>query len=161
MTIKYKVSYLSDGTKVKITSKLYNQFKQWKMQGIHIPMRFKNELKIQDNDWLNSYRQYYRHNTSLDLFKEKNIIFESILKVKNESIERIAIRRELIVIVLNALDKCTKAQKRRFIKHFAYCMSYEAIAKQENCTKRAVEKSIKAAEQMLINCEQLLWRVHD
>ncbi len=154
MTIKYKVSYLSNGTKVKITGELFNQLKQWEMQSIHIPTRFKNELKIQDNDWLNSNRQYYRNNASLDLLIEKNVMFESNLGRKAVSIERIVFCRELIAIVFNILGNCTLTQKRRFIKYYICGFSYKEIAEHEHVSRWAVQRSVKKAVQMLTNCEQ-------
>ena len=150
--IQYKASYLSDGTKVKITHELFNQLKQWEMQSIHIPIRFKNELKIQDNDWLNSNRRYYRHNTSLELLKEKNVVFKCVFSDTAVSVENIA-RRKIIATIFNILDNCTQTQKRRFLKHFMCEMSYTEIAKQENCTKQSINEAIHAVERILTKCE--------
>jgi RNA polymerase sigma factor (sigma-70 family) len=156
MTIKYKVSYLSDGTKVKITEELFNNLKMWESQGYKIEDKFKDELKKQDDVWLNSYRQYYRKSSSLEAETEKENPNQSILIDTSQSIEDIVMQNERDQIIYSILDECTETQKRRFIKYYYLHLSYSAIAKQEGCTKRAVGNSIKSAEQMLINSGNLI-----
>ncbi len=150
MTIKYKISYLSDGTKVKITEELFNNLKTWEAQGYEIEERFIDELKKQDDVWLNSHRQYYRNSSSLEAETERENPNRAILLDPNQNVENIIMQNEREHIIHSIIDGCTETQKRRFIKYYYLHLSYSTIAKQENCTKRAVGNSIKAAEQMLI-----------
>lgn len=156
MTIKYKTSYLSNGTKVKITEELFNNLKVWEAQGYEIEDKFKDELKKQDDVWLNSHRQYYRNSSSLDAEAEKENPNQSILLDISQNVENIVLQNEREQIIYSILDECTETQKRRFIKYYYLHLSYSAIAKQEGCTKRAVGNSIKSAEQMLIKSGNLL-----
>ena len=156
MTIKYKVSYLSDGTKVKITEELFINLKMWEAQGYKIEDKFKDELKKQDDVWLNSHRQYYRKSSSLEAESEKENPNQSILIDSSQNIEDIVMQNERDQIIHSILDECTETQKRRFIKYYYLHLSYSAIAKQEGCTKRAVGNSVKSAEQKLINSGNLI-----
>ena len=149
MNIKY--SYLSDGTKVKITNELFRQLKRWEMVDIGISARFLDELKKQDNDWLNSYRNYYLFFKSLEA--EKDGMYEYYLDNGYIPVEKNVDYKERIRIILNFLEFCSVKQRRRFIKHFFYGMSYEEIAKQEAVSKWSVRESIKRAMNMLTFCE--------
>jgi len=105
MTIKYKVSYLSDGTKVKITEELFNNLKVWEAQGYEIEDKFKDELKKQDDVWLNSHRQYYRNSSSLDAETEKENPNQSILLDTSQYVENIVLqneREQIIYSIKNA-----------------------------------------------------------
>ena len=155
MTIKYKTSYLADGTKVKITKELFNKLKAWEVQGEEIEDKFKDELKKQDDMWLNSHRQYYRKSVSLEAETEKDNPNQSILLDAGQDVENIVMQNEREQIIYSILDECTETQKRRFIKYYYLHLSYSAIAQQEGCTKRAVGNSIKSAEQMLIKSGNL------
>jgi len=58
----YKISYLSNGNKVKITNTLFYQLKNWEVENILLQDKFIAELKSQDNEWINSNCNYYRYN---------------------------------------------------------------------------------------------------
>ena len=66
MAIKYKHSYLTDGTKVKITEQLFNQLIEWENEGYEFHFHYIDLLKKQANDAINKDRVFYSHNTSLD-----------------------------------------------------------------------------------------------
>ena len=44
--------------------------------------------------------------------------------------------------IKSAINELNEIQKRRLIKYYFYNMTYEEIASEENCTKRAVKFSI-------------------
>lgn len=149
MKIIYKVSYLSNGTKVKITNELFNQLKKWEVENADIPNSFLDELKMQDDEWINNYRNYYLKNTSLNTLINLRIDLKSSVYTTNQSVEQICITREAIANITVILEKCTIIQKRRFIKHFVHKLSYSEIAIQENVSKIAVQKSINKVLKLL------------
>ena len=156
MTIKYKTSYLSDGTKVKITEDLFNNLKLWEEQGYEIEDKFKDELKKQDDVWLNSHRQYYRNSSSLDAETEKENPNQTILLDTSQDVENTVMQNERDQIIYSILDECTETQRRRFIKHYYLGCSNVDIAKQEGCYENAVRKSIKKVEKRIIFIKYLL-----
>lgn len=156
MTIRYKTSYLSDGTKVKITEELFNNLKVWEAQGYELEDKFKDELKKQDDVWLNSYRQYYRKSVSFEAETEKENPNQSILHDTSQDIENIIMQNEREHIIYSILDECTETQRRRFIKYYYLGCSNVDIAKQEGCYESAVRKSIKKVEKRIIFIKYLL-----
>jgi hypothetical protein len=147
MRIKYKHSYLSNGEKIKITYELSDQLKAWESQGDKIDREYLDIIKIQDDDWLNSLRQYYRYNASVSA-NHQNIS-------SHPNSDKEAIRAQEKSYIDAILDVCTETQRRRFIKHYYLDYSYSRIAKQENCSKRAVGISIKTLEKRIINKKYL------
>ena len=147
MIIKYKISYLSDGTKVKITNELFRQLKRWEVEGTSISTRFADELKEQDNEWINNYRTYYTFFESLEA--QRDGMYEYYISNEDLPIEKKLLNNELVKSVLNILKNFSETQKRRFIKHFVYEMSYKEIAEQEAVIRRAVNKTIKEVLKLL------------
>lgn len=150
MIQSYRKAYLTDGTQVKITEELFQQLKQWEQEGYAIPFAYSDMLKKEDDDMINANRRYYRHNIPLDVQDADS----PMLRDTRCSLDDHVLRRELSKQVINVLGLCSETQRRRFIKHYYLGFSYSQIAYQEKCTKRAIEFSIRAAEKMLINCEQ-------
>ena len=156
MKLKYKYSYLTDRTKVKITKELFEQIKTWRNQDEKLDEYFIDELKRQEDRWINKYLQYYRKNVSLDAALEKESYDVNLISDPRTDIENQIIVKERKMIINTILDKCTAIQKRRFIKHYYLDYKYIEIAQQERCTEGAIRKSICAVEKMLINYEYLL-----
>ncbi len=146
----YRKAYLTDGTQVKITEELFQQLKTWEREGYAIPFAYADMLKNEDNDMINASRNYYLHNTSLDA----QDLSSALLHDKGYNLDDHILKRDSDRRLMNALGLCSETQRRRFIKHYFLGFSYAQIAYQEKCTKRAIEFSIRAAEKMLINCEQ-------
>jgi len=145
--MKYRLSYLSNGRKVKITYELFNQLKVWEEERIYIEDAFKDELKRQDDRWINQSRSFYRNNLSFDYLSARGKEFPSIRQ------DEYPLADDILKRVYEVLAHCTELQKLRFIKHFFYGMSYHAIAKQEHRNKDTVRDSVKKAVQMLRNYE--------
>jgi len=151
MKFGYRKAYLTDGTQVKITEELFQQLKTWEQEGYEIPFTYADMLKKEDNEMINADRRYYRHNASLDTQDADS----PMLKDDHYGLEDHIIRREHGKLVIKVLSLCSEIQRRRFIKHYFLGYSYAQIAKQELCSKRAIEFSVHAVEKMLINCEQI------
>jgi hypothetical protein len=153
MNIQYKISYFANGTKVKITSQLFNQIKQWETQNIKIEAKFLDELKKQDNDWINRTRQYYRNTIAIEslpthlLNKEKSFRTNSFQKSSDNKI--------YINNIMQNLSACTDTQRRRFLMHYYLGFSLESIAKQEKCSEGAVRKSVRKVVKRIIFSKNL------
>lgn len=147
MKIQYKVSYLSDGTKVHITPRLFNQLKKWEMDDISIADNFADILKQQDHEWLRSLKCYYTHNKSLDT------IFDSMYPnlYRTYPVEKAILSREFFSVINTLLSKCTITQQRRFILHYYYGLSNGEIAIRENVCKGTVQKSLIQAWETIRN----------
>ncbi len=145
MKIQYKISYLTNGTKVKITNELFRQIKQWETEGMDISTRFLDELKSQDNEWINKRRQYYRYTTSLQSLTDKEI---------NKEKHKSADSRLMFTQALSRLNCCTSKQRKRFLLFYYYGFSYRAIAEIEGKNICSIKKSVQKAVNLLTNDEQ-------
>ncbi len=138
----YKISYLSNGTKVKITNELFNQLKTWEMEGVMLPIAFVDELKIQDNAWINSNRNYYMH---INQYEPQSYQ----LSMHPPLVSHI-LNREKLHQIYQILKTCSGRQKRRFIMHFYYGYSYSDIAVQEGVHKKQSVNPYKRCAKSLI-----------
>jgi hypothetical protein len=147
--MKYKISYLSNCNKVKITNELFLQFKKWEIEGVDISKSFSDELKLQDNEWINNTRRYYSHNTSFGNFD--SYIATLNLHCINDlpSFTELVIHRETLSAISAILSQCAFTQRRRFLKHFYYGLSYEEIALQESVNRNTVRRSVKKIKALI------------
>lgn len=153
MKVSYRKAYLTDGTQVKITEELYQQFRRWGQEGYHIPFEYSNMLKQEDNAMINANRNYYIHNISLD--EQTLHILPTLRQDQGQSLDEQVMRKDRSKQIMKVLKLCSEKQRRRFINHYYLGFSYAEIAKQERCYKNAVKQSIDAVLKLLINCEQL------
>lgn len=146
----YKISYLSNGEKVKITNELFFQLKQWEMEGILLPIKFIDELKSQDNEWINSNRCYYTHNQQFECqHYPKSSFFNN--SNHNSQITDIILTQEKLHQIYKVLLQCSGRQRRRFILYFYYGYSYSDIALQEGVNKSTIRQSIQKVREIIIN----------
>ncbi len=148
--MKYKMSYLTDGTKVKITDELFNQLKKWETENIDVTDYFKDELKKQDNDWINKNRQYQRNTVSLEALMSGG--FDCFFIDNSSYIEKLLLTRERKVNLECILTSCSRVQRKRFVLYFIY-VSYREIARIEQKNKDTVKESIEKVIEMLKNGE--------
>ena len=151
MNAKYKIGYLNDGTKVKVTNQLFNQIKKWEESGIEISYEFLDELKIQDNNWINKTRQYYRNAVAIQTLSYHVLSEDKSLRTKN--FQNKSNNRILLNCVMKNLSECTTIQKRRFLLYYYYGFSYKEIADIENRNIYSIKKSVQKAVKILINYE--------
>jgi hypothetical protein len=121
MNTKYKISYLNNGTKVKVTNQLFNQIKKWEESGIEISYEFLDELKIQDNNWINKTRQYYRNAVAIQTLSYHVLSEDKSLQTK--SFQNKSNNRILLNCVIKNLSECTTIQKRHFLFYYYYGFS--------------------------------------
>lgn len=67
-----------------------------------------------------------------------------------ESPEQYVCRMETRREILAVLALCTKKQRKRFLFHALYDLSYEEVGKICGCSKQAVELSIKAVRKKFL-----------
>lgn len=72
-------------------------------------------------------------------------------KVATEPLERVALRRELLHTVHQALQSCTPIQRERFYLHDICGYSFEEIASLHECSPAAVFYSVREAKKKLKN----------
>ena len=149
--LQYKISYLTDGTKVKITNQLFNQIKLWETEGISIESTFLDELKIQDNNWINSSRSYYRNTIAIESLSIQFVNQEKTLRIKG--FQEKSDNRILLESILVKLSKCTKTQRRRFLLYHYYGLGYTEIAQIEGKNECSIRESIEQALKILTNNE--------
>ena len=147
MNIKYKINYLSNGTKVKITNELFKQINQWDTDKTKISSEFLDELKIQDNNWINSIRRYYRNTIAVESLSYQVLNQDRALRVKNPQNE--CNNKILLESMLFKLSLCTKTQRRRFLLYHYYGLSYIEIAQIEGKNERSIRESIEQALKLL------------
>ncbi len=156
MKLNYRKSHLTDGTQVKITEELFQQFALWQKEGYEIPLEYSDMLKKEDNAMINANRNYYIHNISLDVHMLRDDIgLEHLFEYGNNP-EKQTVDKERSQIISKVLNLCSETQKRRFIKHYYLGYSKREIAKQEDCYENAVRKSILQVENLIISQKNLV-----
>ncbi len=123
----YMVSFKDDrknNYEVEISNAIYEEF---------------DKFELQDLSYLNEYDNHIEHSK----------IYEESLnrraKNKQKSIEEIVEQILLTEQLKNAISQLPNIQKRRLVKYYFLGKTYEAIAKEEKCTKRAVKFSVDIA----------------
>ena len=144
----YKISYLSNGDKIKITNELFYQLKKWEMEETILPEAFIDELKSQDNEWINNNRSYYYHNVQFDQQGEAESLLRSDNRHHNPVVNKI-ITQEKLHQIYKILQQCTGRQRRRFILLFFYGYSFSDIALQEAVSRNTVRRSIQKARKLI------------
>ena len=86
---------------------------------------------------------------------EHSVIYESNLNKrainKDELIEDIIEKKIILDMINKEINELPDIQKRRIKKYYFYGMTYEAIAKEEKCTKRAVKFSVDIGIEKISN----------
>lgn len=98
-----------------------------------------NQFELDDLSELNEYDNHIEHSEML----EQNIYKRAIKK--EQSIEDIVEGKLNWEYLNNIINNLPYIQKKRLIKYYFYGKTFEQIAKEENCTKRAVKFSVDIA----------------
>ena len=102
-----------------------------------------DEYERYDNAKLKEYSIHLEHSkqTDISIYKRSN--------TKPYDIEEHIMKTNLLNNLKNAIDTLPEIQKRRLIKYYFYNMTFDEIAKEEKCTKRAVKFSVDIAVKKL------------
>jgi hypothetical protein len=117
----YKISYLSNGNKIKITNELFYQLKKWELEKIILAETFIDQLKLQDNEWINSNHSYYRYNIQYKYQSNYGMLLRPDLT--NPVTDQI-LTQEKLHQIYKILQQCTGRQRRRFTLYFFYGYSF-------------------------------------
>lgn len=110
--------------KVEITEKVYQAF---------------DRFELEDISQIHKFRKHIEHSVLYEETLEHRMI-DKPTTIEDEVEEKI-----LIKDIKNIIDSLPDIQKRRLKKYFFEDMTYEEIAHEEACTKRAVKFSIDIA----------------
>lgn len=98
-----------------------------------------DRFELDDLSILNEYDNHIEH---FDLSDES--LF-SRAKYKQPSIENIVEKKLLYEKLYKEIFELPIIQRRRLIKYYFYNMTFESIAKEEKCSKRAIKFSVDIA----------------
>ena len=123
----YRISFKdSNGIiqNVNVNKEVYDQF---------------DKFELEDLSWLNEYDNHIEHSEIYD----NNLYHRSVNK--SETLEFIIEKNFELKEILDIINKLPVIQKRRLKKYYFENKTYEKIAKEEKCTKRAIKFSIDIA----------------
>ncbi len=134
---KYSVSFKDSRGKlldVEISIEVYNAF---------------NEFELHDLSQMNK-DDLHRDYRIMDNTEESEIIIFHSLMNNTSSIEEIAEQNIINERLKKYIDELPEIQKRRLKKYYYEDKSFEQIAREEKCTKRAVKFSVDIALEKII-----------
>lgn len=82
----------------------------------------------------------------LDTFYDATDVEDKMTEIDNQTIKKVIGEK-----IRNAIQELPEIQKRRIIKYYFQDKTFEQIAKEEKCTKRAVKFSVDIALKELYN----------
>ena len=100
---------------------------------------------MRDLSYLNEYDNHIEHS---------EVYEETLLKraiTKEISVEELVEHKILYDFLYTVISKLPPIQKRRVIKYYFYDQTFNEIAKEEHCTKRAVKFSVDIAKEKILN----------
>ena len=100
-----------------------------------------DEFELLDLSQLNEFDRHIEH---LNVIENDEILFRKSLK-QEISPEELAEKNIQSEIIKEAIKDLPEVQKRRLRKYYFEDKTYEEIALEENCTKRAVKFSVDIA----------------
>lgn len=110
--------------KIKISTEVYKAF---------------DEFELEDVSQIHKYQRHIEHN---EIYEDK---LNTRIINKQPSIDELVEQKILKEELKGAINELPKIQKNRLIKYYFEDMTFEEIAKEENCTKRAVKFSVDIA----------------
>ena len=110
--------------KVIVTKEIYEAFNRFELEDLSIINKFDNHIE---------HAEVY----------ENNLVSRAINKP--ESLETIVERKINNKLLYKNINKLPEIQKRRLKKYYFLGKTFEEIALEENCTKRAIKFSVDLA----------------
>lgn len=106
---------------ISITKEVYDAFDSFELEDISQIHKIRKHIEYNE-----VYEESLYHRSSAETVSLEDEVESKILSEEIKS----------------AINELNEIQKRRLIKYYFYNMTYEEIASEENCTKRAVKFSI-------------------
>ncbi len=110
--------------KVIVTKEIYEAFNRFELEDLSIMNKFDNHIE---------HAEVY----------ENNLVSRAVNKP--ESLEMIVERKINYELLYKNINKLPEIQKRRLKKYYFLGKTFEEIALEENCTKRAIKFSVDLA----------------
>lgn len=110
--------------KVIVTKEIYETFNRFELEDLSIMNKFDNHIE---------HAEVY----------ENNLVSRAVNKP--ESLEMIVERKINYELLYKNINKLPEIQKRRLKKYYFLGKTFEEIALEENCTKRAIKFSVDLA----------------
>lgn len=110
--------------KVIVTKEIYETFNRFELEDLSIMNKFDNHIE---------HAEVY----------ENNLVSRAVNKP--ESLEMIVERKINYELLYKNINKLPEIQKRRLQKYYFLGKTFEEIALEENCTKRAIKFSVDLA----------------
>ena len=129
----YTISFKDDNNtiqEVEIPEEIFNVFNEYELEDISQMHKKDKYIDIRVIDNTENTDIYLHYNT-------KHTIKKSIEEIVEDKMLKDSIKE--------TINKLPEIQKRRIKKYYFENMTYEEIAKEENCSKRAVKFSIDIA----------------
>lgn len=123
----YTVSFITENNSYHLVSISKEVFEQL------------DKFELEDLSMMNEYDNHIEHSK---IYEEK---LYSRSANKLISIEELVEKRILYKKLYTTIDELPAIQKRRLVKYYFYHKTFEDIAKEEGCTKRAVKFSVDIA----------------
>lgn len=98
-----------------------------------------DSFELEDISYLNEISRHYEHSELSEQSLNARALYPP------ETIEDVVMKRLEYQALNRAIIELPDIQRRRLLLHFYYGLTYESIAKQDGCTKSAIEHSINAA----------------
>ena len=104
-----------------------------------------DRFELDDKKYLNIYERHIEQSEVYDISIHKRSNY------KEESAEQVAIKNLMIQELYAAISNLPEIQRRRLTLYYFDDLTYEQIAKIENCSYQAIMKSVAAAEKKIKN----------
>lgn len=103
-----------------------------------------NRFELDDLSQLNEYDNHIEH-----LEITESILYKRALYRQNK-VDDIALNKILVDMIKFQINKLPRIQRRRFVKYYFENRTFEEIATEEGCTKRAIKFSVDIALNKII-----------
>ena len=110
--------------KVQVNKDVFEAFNQFELEDIKQLHEYERHIEHSEQSDINLYNRAVEQNSSVEEIVENNILQENIKA---------------------AIEELSDIQKNRVIKYFFEGKTYEQIASEEGCTKRAIKFSVDSA----------------
>ena len=134
----YTLNYLEENNTYIVAFKSINN-KFYKVEVSKDVYEAFNKFELEDISQMHEYERHIEHSELYENTLNNRILDKSV------SLENVVEMNMLLEKLREAIKELPEIQKKRVIKYYFENKTYEQIASEENCTKRAVKFSIDIA----------------
>lgn len=134
----YTLNYLEENNTYIVAFKSVNN-KFYKVEVSKDVYEAFNKFELEDISQMHEYERHIEHSKLYESTLNNRILDKPV------SLENVVEMNMLLEKLREAIKELPEIQKKRVIKYYFENKTYEQIASEENCTKRAVKFSIDIA----------------